>query len=95
MVYQPIENLSKTQLSKIGQSGGFLGRPVEPLAKSFLMPFGLTVAASATDAAIQKIFFRSALTTLIIRNEEMDDYVKIVKSLEEFGLLLTGVSQTI
>ena len=59
--------LSKTQLHKIGQSGGFLGRllgpllktgllltgnVLKPLAKSVLIPLGLTAAASATDAAI-------------------------------------------
>ena len=60
--------LSKTQLRKIGQSGGFLGRllgpllkaglplignVLKPLAKSILIPSGLTAAASATDAAIR------------------------------------------
>ena len=59
--------VSKTQLHKIGQSGGFLGRPLgplpktglplmknllKPLAKSVLIPLGLTTAASATDEAI-------------------------------------------
>ena len=34
-------------------------------------------------------------TTLIILNEEMDYIMKIVKSLEESGLLIKGVSQTI
>ena len=39
--------------------------------------------------------FRSRFTTLIISNEEMNDIMKIVKSLEEFGLLIKGVSGTI
>ena len=58
-------NLSKTQLSKMVQLGGFLGRLLGPLlktglpliknvikslAKSVLIPLGLTVAASAADA---------------------------------------------
>ena len=34
-------------------------------------------------------------TTLIISNEEMNDIMKIVKSLEESGLLIKGVSETI
>ena len=34
-------------------------------------------------------------TTLIISNEEMDDIMEIVKSLEESGLLIKGVSETI
>ena len=61
--------LSKTQLSKRIQSGGFLGRllgpllktelrliknVIKPLAKSVLIPLGLTAAASAADAGIHK-----------------------------------------
>ena len=59
--------LSKTQLSKMIQSGGFLDRlldptlktglpliknAIQPLAKSVLIPLGLTAAASAADAGI-------------------------------------------
>ena len=39
--------------------------------------------------------FRSGTTTLIISNDEMDDILTIVKSLEDSGLLLKGVSETI
>ena len=39
--------------------------------------------------------FGSGVTTLIIANEETNDIMKTVKSLEESGLLITGVSQTI
>ena len=35
------------------------------------------------------------MTTLIIVNEEMDNTMKIMKPLEEFGLLIKGVSETI
>ena len=35
------------------------------------------------------------MTTLIIPNEEMHDIMKIVKSLEEYSLLIKGVSETI
>ena len=60
---------SKTQLSKMIGAGGFLGRllgpllktglpliknVIKPLAKSVLIPLGLTAAASATDAGIHK-----------------------------------------
>ena len=95
--------LSKTQLHKIGQSGGFLGKPLGPLlktglslianvlkslAKSILIPLGLTAAAAAvTDAPIYKKMFGSGMTTLITSNEEMS-ITKIVKSLEESGLLI-------
>ena len=61
--------LSKTQLCKMIQSGGFLGRllgsllktgllliknVIKPLPKSVLVPLGLTAAASAADAGIYK-----------------------------------------
>ena len=55
----------------------------------------LTAAASATDAAIHKRMFGSGITTLIISNEEMNDIMKMVKLLEEYGLLIKGVSKTI
>ena len=105
--------LSKTQLSKMIQSGGFLGRllgpllktglplmksVIKPLAKSVLIPLGLTAAASAADAGIHKKILGSGNnnnTTLIISNDEMDDILKIVKSLEDSGVLLKGVSETI
>ena len=33
--------------------------------------------------------------TLIISNDELEDFIKIVKSLEDSGLLLKGVSETV
>ena len=39
--------------------------------------------------------FGSGNTTLIISNEEINDIMKIVKSLEEYGLLMKGVIKTI
>ena len=72
-----------------------IGNVLKPLAKSVLIQLGLTAAASATDTAIHKKKFRSGFTTLIISNEEMNDTMKIVKFLEEFGLLIKGVSETI
>ena len=95
--------LSKTQLHKIGQSGGFLGRllgpllktglplmknVLKPLAQSGLIPLGLTAAASATDAAIHKKRLGSGMTTLVVSNEEMNGIMEIVKSLEESRLLI-------
>ena len=65
------------------------------LAKSVLIPLVLTAASSATDAAIQKKIFESGITALIISNEEMENIMKIVKSLEGSGLLIRGVSGTI
>ena len=97
---------SKTQLHKTGQSGGFLGRPktglplignvLKPLAKIVLITLRLTAAAAAaTDAAIHKKMFEYGTITLIISNEEMNDIMKINKSLEESGLLIKGVSEKI
>ena len=89
--------LSKTYLHKIGQSGEFLGRllgplpktrlpliknVLKPLAKSVLIPLGLTVAASATDASIHKKMFVSCIKKFIILNEENNDNMKRVKSLQ-------------
>ena len=65
-----------------------------PLAKSVLVPLGLTGAASATDVAIQKKISDSG-TTLVFPNEETDDIIKIVKSFNDSGLLIKGVSETI
>ena len=68
---------------------------LKPLAKNVLIQLGLTAAASATDAAIHKKMFGPGFTTLIIFNEEMNDIIKIVKSLEDSGLLVKSVSKTI
>ena len=71
---------------------------IKPLAKSVLIPLGLTAAASAADAGIHKKilgFGHNNNTTLIISNDEMDDILKIVKSLEDSRVLLKGVSETI
>ena len=67
---------------------------LKSLAQSVLIPLELTAAASATDAGIQKKI-RSRMTKLIISNEEIDDIMKIVKSLEESCLLIKAVSETI
>ena len=97
-------------MSKMIQSGGFLGRPlgpllktglpliknvIKPLAKSVLISLGLTAAVSAADAGIHKEILGSGNATPIISNDEMKDIIKMVKSLEDFGLLLKGVSETI
>ena len=71
------------------------GNVLKPLAKSVLVPLELTAAASATDTAIQKKIFGSGTTTLVFSNEDPNDIMKIVKSLEESGLLIKGVSETI
>ena len=98
--------LSKTQLSKMIPSGGFLGhllgklagplmKVAMPLAKNVLAPLGLSAAMSAIHGSIKKKMLGAGTATLIISNDEMDDILKIVKSLENCGLLLKGVSETI
>ena len=68
---------------------------LKPSAKSVLIPLGLTISASATDAAVHKKMFGSGTTTLIISNEEINDIMKIVQSFEESGLLIKDFSETI
>ena len=101
---------SKTQLSKMIESGGFLGKLLGPLlktrlpliknvitslAKSVSIPLGLTAAALAADAGIHKKILGSGNTTLIISNKDVEDLIKIVKSLENSGLSLKGVTETV
>ena len=66
-----------------------------PLAKNVLVPLGITAAASAIDAGIQKKIHGSGKTSLIISNEEMNDIMKIVKALEDSYILLKGATKTI
>ena len=98
--------LSKAQLKKIIQSGGFFGKllsklagplmkVVMSLAKNVLAPLVLTTAMSAIDGSIQKKVHSSGATTLVIANEDMNDIMKIIKALENSGILLKGVAKTI
>ena len=98
--------LSKAQISKVIQSGGFLGSLLSKsagplmkvailLARNVLAPLG---AASAIDAGIQRKIHgsgRPSSSTLIISNKEMNHIMKIVQALEHFNILLKGVTKTI
>ena len=96
--------LSKAQISKIIQSGGFSGKILGqllksglPLLKSVIKPLGLldlAAASSAIDAGVQKNIYGSGTTTLIISNEEMNDIMKVVQALEDPNILLKGVTKT-
>ena len=93
------------------QSGGFLGRLLGPLlntglpliknvikllAKSVLIPLGLNASASAAYSGIhKKILGSENMTTLIISNDETHNIIKIVKSLEDSGLLIKGITETV
>ena len=56
---------------------------------------GLTAASSAIDAGVPKTIHGSGTTTLVISNEEMNDIMKIVQTLEDSNILLKGVIKTI
>ena len=71
-----------------------------PLAKNVLAPLGLTAVMSAIGGSIQKKIHGSGATKgagvkLIIEQEDMNDIIKIIKALENAGILLKGVSKTI
>ena len=97
--------LSKKQIKKIIQSGGFLCKLLSklagplmkvamPLAKNVLAPLGLTAAMSAIDGSIQNKIHGSGVK-LIIEQEDTKDIMKIIKALENSGILLKGVSKAI
>ena len=97
--------LSKAQIKKLIKSGGFLGKLLSklagplmkvamPLAKNVLGPLGLTAAMSAIDGSIQKTI-RGDGIKLIIEQEDMNDIMKIIEALENYGILLKGVTKTI
>ena len=68
---------------------------MQPSPKSASIPLGLTAAAAA-DAEMHKNILGSGRNrTLIISNDEMEDNLKIVKSLEDTGFFLEGVSKAI
>ena len=88
--------LSETQLPKMVQWRGpepwpktvspLMNNVLKPLTKSVLVSLGLTVAASPTDNTVQKN--NGYETIMIISNKETEGTMKIVKSLEEFCLLI-------
>ena len=93
--------LSKAQIKKLIQSGGFLGKLLSklagplmkvalPLAKNVLAPLGLTSAMPAIEKKINGSGIK-----LIIEEEDMKDIMKIIEALENSGILLKGVSKTI
>ena len=97
--------LNKAQIKKLIQSRGFLGKLLSklvgplmkvamPLAKNVLAPLGLTAAMSAIDGSIQKKIRGSGIK-LIIKQEDMNDIMKIIEALENSGILLKVISKTI
>ena len=89
--------LSKALISKIVQFAGFLGSLLSklagplmqvaiPLAKNVLAPLGITASASIIDAGIQKKIHGLGTTILIISNEEMNDIMIIVQTLDDSNI---------
>ena len=103
--------LSKTQLHKIGQSGGSLGRCFGPLlkaglllmknaiesqAKNVLVSLGLTAAQDKKIiGSCRPLDLTSRATTIIISYIEINDIMKIIKYLQQSGLLIKGVEESI
>ena len=83
------------------QLGGFLGKllgpilrnKIKPLAKSVLIPLELTAATEPVDPEINEKNLASGPTKSIISNKEMGNVMKIVKYLEESGLLINSSSE--
>ena len=101
-----IVKLSKAQISKIIQLGGFSGsllnklavplmKVAVPLSKNILAPLGITAAASVIDAGIQKKIHGAGTTTLIISNEKINAIMKILQALEDSNILLKGVTKSV
>ena len=92
--------LSKAQIKKLIQSGGFLGKLLSKLAGPLMkvaLPLArnvLTAVMSAIDGSIQKKIHGSGIK-LIIKEEVMKGIMKIIEALENSGILLKGVSKTI
>ena len=93
--------LSKAQIKKLIQSGGFLGKLLSklagrlmkvamPLAKNVLAPLGLTASMSAIDGSIKKKM-RGEGVKLVIEQGDLNDIMKIIEALENSGILLKGV----
>ena len=96
--------LSKAQISKIIQSGGFLGSLLSKLAGP-LMKVAVPLAKNFSTIRNNRSCFsnrcrnskkrhRSGTTTLIISNEEMNNIMKISQALEDSNMLLKGVTKT-
>ena len=87
-------------LGPLLKTGLPLIKAIKPLAKIFLIHLGSTAAASAADAGIYEKILMSgqnhpSSTTLILSNNKIEDIIKIVKSLEDSGFLLKGVTEAV
>ena len=85
----------------LGKLAGPLMKVGVLLTKYFLALLVNMASASANVGAIQKTMHgRGVLRagngiTLVISYEDSDDFIKIIKSLENLGVLIEGVSETV
>ena len=101
--------LSKVQISKIIQSGGYFGSWLANLGKRSLTNAAVLLARDNLPRLVincginefdRKIIGKGAVRagkrfTLLISNEDMNDFIKIIKSLEDSGVLINGVTETV
>ena len=104
--------ISKSQLTKIIQSGRFLGKTLGilgekilldlavPFTKDVLLKLVTETTSSVLDKSERKIRGKGAVRekkgfTLLISNEDIDDIIKIVESLEKSSPLIDGVTETV
>ena len=92
--------LSKTQISKIIQSGGSFGSWLGNLGKKSLTNIAIHLTSIAINKFDRKISGKGPLRaakglTLFISNEDMNDTIKIIKSLENLQVLIDGVTETV
>ena len=101
--------LSKTQISTIIQSGGYFGSWLGkraltnitiPLARDNLSGILSNLTSNAINKFERKRSSKRAVRagkrfTLFILNEDINDIIKIIKSLEDSGVLIDGVTETV
>ena len=95
--------LTKTQISQIIQSGGSLGSWLASLGRKALKNVDIPLArdslpglvSNLTSSAISVENKLSKEFTLLISNEDMNDIIKIIKSLEDSSVLIDGVTKTV
>ena len=85
-------NLSRAQISKIIQSGEFLGSLLSKLAGPLQLLHQQLMQAFKKK---KKKKNGSGTTTLIILNDELNDIMKIVQAFEDFNMVLKGVTKAV
>ena len=92
----PLGGLLARLLGPLLKNGlSLIGNVRKSLVQSVVVPLELKTEDSAADAVSKKNIFGSGATIFKFSNEALTDIIKIVKSLEESGLLMKGVSKTI